>query len=229
MIEIGVMGGTFNPIHGRQLMVAQCALDQFGLAKVIFVPNGTPPHKQNDVLDRQSRFELVVAATKDNPLFEASRIEIDRPGVTWTIDTLKQLQAELGPDVRLNFIIGEDNIKSFQNYDRRLEFFQLCRLLVSPRDFVRPGLVDEWRAALADARIEMIDCPADSRSSTLIRQWIRAGRSVRYLVSPAVYELLVEKQYYVDNPAPRPEKLPRLLHWIGKTISRIRARNKPAA
>ena len=79
MIEIGIFGGTFNPIHTRQLMVAQCALEQFELDKVIFVPNGTPPHKKTDVLDKESRFEMVAAAVRDNPRFEASRIEIDRP------------------------------------------------------------------------------------------------------------------------------------------------------
>ena len=114
-------------------MVAQCALEQFKLDKVIFVPTGTPPHKKTDVLDKESRFEMVAAAVRDNPRFEASRIEIDRPGITYSIDTLKELKQSLGDGVRLNFIIGEDNIKSLENYARADEILSLCRLLVSPR------------------------------------------------------------------------------------------------
>ncbi|HEY9774623.1 MAG TPA: nicotinate-nucleotide adenylyltransferase [Planktothrix sp.] len=207
MDQIGIFGGTFNPIHTRELMIGQCALEQFGLTKVIFMPNGSPPHKKTDLLDRESRFEMVVAAVADNLKFEASRLEIDRPGTTWTIDTLKQLREQYGDGAKLNFICGEDVLNSLEIYDRRAEFFKLCdRLLVSPRDSVRPGMLDEMRKRLPEATIEMIDCPADGRSSTLIRTWIRAGKSVRYLVAPAVHALLVAKKHYqVVAPPPAPE------------------------
>jgi len=199
MEELGIMGGTFNPIRIRELMVAQCGKEQYRLKKVLFIPNGTPPHKLNDLLDREWRFEMVDAAVQDNPGFEASRIEIDRPGVTWTIDTFDELRLQYGPGVRFNFIIGEDNIKSLQAYDRRAEFLHRCRLLVAPRDSVRPGMLDQWRSALPEADIEMIDCPADSSSSTLVRQWIRAGKSVRYLVPAAVWDILVARGHYLQG------------------------------
>lgn len=218
MQELGIMGGTFNPIHTRQLMVAQCAVEQFGLAKVLFVPNGNPPHKKTDLLDKELRFEMVEAAVRDNPRFEASRIEVDRPGVTWTIDTLKQLKAELGDEVRLNFIIGEDNIKTLQGYDRREELFALCRLLVSPRDYVKRGMLKKWRAALPGALVEAIDCPADARSSTLIRQWIREKKSVRYLVVPAVHRILKAKGHYRLPPGAVPP--PRVVAPSGKPRAR---------
>jgi nicotinate-nucleotide adenylyltransferase len=206
MIEIGIFGGTFNPIHTRQLMVAQCALEQFKLDKVIFVPNGTPPHKKTDVLDKESRFEMVAAAVRDNPRFEASRIEIDRPGITYSIDTLKALKQSLGEGVRLNFIIGEDNIKSLENYARADELLSLCRLLVSPRDYVKRGMLKRWRISLPKATIEAIDCPADARSSTLIREWIRSGKSVQYLVAPAVHKILKAKKHYQQKLSPaRPQ------------------------
>lgn len=201
MTEIGIFGGTFNPMHTRELMIGQCALEQFGLAKVIYMPNGTPPHKKTDLLDRESRFEMVAAAVADNAKFEASRLEIDRPGTTWTIDTLEQLRKQYGEGVRLNFIVGEDVIASLENYDRRADFFKLCdRLLVSPRDQVRTGMLDELRKRLPEASIELIDCPADGRSSTLIRTWIRAGKSVRYMVPPAVHAILLAKGHYKVVP-----------------------------
>lgn len=202
MTDIGIMGGAFSPIHTRHLVVAQRAKDQFRLAKVIFVPSGMPPHKKADLLDKELRFEMVAAAVADNPDFEASRIEIDRPGTSWTIDTLYELKKLYGPDVRLNFIMGEDNIHTLKMYDRRAEFIGLCRLLVSPRGSVDPQLIQNWRQTLPEADLEAIDCPANGVSSTLIRSWIRAGISVRYLVPPAVYHILESKGHY--KPAPPP-------------------------
>lgn len=210
MTEIGVMGGTFNPMHIRELAVAQFALEQHGLAKVIFVPNGTPPHKKVDVLDRESRFEMVAAGVKDNPLFEASRIEIDRPGTTWTIDTLKQLKAMHGESVRLNFICGEDVIDSLVRYDRRSEFLGLVRLLISPRssEDAQKALIT-WRETLPDAQIELIDCPASGISSTLIRKYIRAGKSVRYLVPKPVLEILQRQGHYINEVSDQPKQAPK--------------------
>lgn len=201
MTEIGIMGGTFNPMHIRELALAQFALEQHGLKKVIFVPNGTPPHKKVDVLDRESRFEMVKAGVRDNPNFEASRIEIDRPGVTWTIDTLKLLQKKyekvFGKNFRLNFICGEDVIDSLVRYDRRAEFLSLVRLLICPRssDDAQKAL-GTWRQTLPDADIELIDCPPSGISSTLIRKWIRAGKSIRYVVPAAVLEIIERKGHY---------------------------------
>ncbi len=200
MTEIGIMGGTFNPMHIRELALAQSALEQHGLKKVIFVANGTPPHKKVDVLDRESRFEMVKAGVRDNPLFEASRIEIDRPGVTWTIDTLKLLKEKYADNVRLNFICGEDVIDSLVRYDRRAEFLSLARLLICPRssEDAQKALAT-WRQTLPDADIELIDCPPSGISSTLIRKWIRAGKSIRYVVPAAVLEIIERKGHYKNE------------------------------
>ena len=80
--NLGIMGGAFNPVHSRHLMVAQCAVDQLLIDRVLFVPSGQPPHKKAGMLDKEQRFEMVAAAVSDNPLFEASRLEIDREGLT---------------------------------------------------------------------------------------------------------------------------------------------------
>lgn len=199
MRHIGVMGGAFNPIHTRHLMVAQKAMDQFGLEKVIFVPSGNPPHKKTGMLDKELRFAMVVAAISDNPRFEASRLEIDRVGESWTIDTLKELQRLYGQDVCLNFIMGEDNVSAFKTYERRVEFFALCRLLVSPRRSADPQLVATWRQILPEADIEAIDCPANDCSSTLVRTWICNGHSVRYMVPSAVLKIIEDNGYYKEG------------------------------
>jgi nicotinate-nucleotide adenylyltransferase len=231
MIEIGIMGGTFNPMHIRELAVAQFALEQHGLAKVIFVPNGTPPHKKVDVLDRENRFEMVKAGVRDNPLFEASRIEIDRPGITWTIDTLKQLNAQLGENVRLNFICGEDVIDNLVRYDRRAEFLGLVRLLISPRasEDAQKALAT-WRETLPEAQIELIDCPPSGISSTLVRKWIRAGKSIRYVVPAAVAEILERKGHYkVEIPAETSGEVATCGRSVFVTSMKVGGRKRPLA
>lgn len=231
MTEIGIMGGTFNPMHIRELAVAQFALEQHGLAKVIFVPNGTPPHKKVDVLDRESRFEMVKAGVRDNPLFEASRIEIDRPGITWTIDTLMQLKEQLGDNVRLNFICGEDVIDSLVRYDRRAEFLALARLLISPRasEDAQKAL-STWRETLPEAQIELIDCPPSGISSTLVRKWIRAGKSIRYVVPAAVAEIIERKGHYKEELAAEiPGQGSSLNRPVFVTSMQVGGRKRPLA
>ncbi len=217
MREIGMMGGAFNPIHTRHLMVAQSALDQFNLERVLFVPSGEPPHKKADLLAKELRFEMVAAAVADNPQFEASRIEIDRPGITWTIDTLKELKDKYGAGVRINFIIGEDNLPILRDYNRRAELLSLCRLLVSPRETASPAQLAEWKRILPEADIEIIDCPANFVSSTLIRTWIRGGKSVKYLVNERVHRILVDRRHYLEPLPPKPPKV-RLMGKIRKWL-----------
>jgi nicotinate-nucleotide adenylyltransferase len=198
------MGGAFNPIHIGHLMLAQRAKDQFQLERVIIVPSGTPPHKRAGLLDKELRFAMVAAAVADNPGLEASRLEVDRPAVSWTIDTLKELQALYGPDVRLSFIMGEDVVQSLKRYDRCSEFIALCRLLVSPRLSATSELVESWRNTLPGADLEAIDCPANALSSTIVRAWVKAGASVRYLVPPAVCKIIEEKGHYRASPETAP-------------------------
>jgi nicotinate-nucleotide adenylyltransferase len=200
---IGIMGGAFNPIHSRHLMVAQSAVDQLGLDEVLFVPTGDPPHKKTDLLDKEARYEMVAAACADNPRFTASRIEIDRPGTSWTLDTLKELTTLYAGSARLHFIIGEDNLPVLKNYAKRAEFLSLCRLVVSPRSSVDPTALALWKQDLPEADLVVLDCPANEVSSTIIRHWLRAGRSVRYLVHEAVCKLLTNKKHYLQ-PASQP-------------------------
>lgn len=197
MREVGIMGGAFNPLHNLHLLVGQLASEQFSLEKVLFVPSGVPPHKKDGLLPKEVRFEMTAAGVKSNPLFEASRIEVDRQGPTWSIDTLYELKQRFGSGVRLNFIIGEDNLKTFRKYDRRNEFFSLARLLVCPRasESTRWQRL-AWSLLLPKADIAWIACPAFPVSSTLVRDRVAEGRSVEYLVPPAINELILRRGYY---------------------------------
>lgn len=204
MHDLGIMGGAFNPIHNSHLAAADCAIEQFDLDKVLFVPSGNPPHKKDRLLDKELRFEMVAAAVQDSPRCEASRLEVDRPGVTWTIDTLKELRKrcgwrygwQYGFRVRLNFIIGEDNIATIQNYDRKDELLGLCRLLVCPRVAADRKTHEEWRRALPGADLEVLDFTANELSSTLVRQLVAAGKSIRNLVPEAVRIIIQTRGLY---------------------------------
>ncbi len=199
MIEVGVMGGYFNPIHNWHLLLGDCAAHQFKLDKVLYIPSGQPPHAKKEIRDGEIRFKLVEAAVADNPLFEASRIEIDRPGVTWTIDTLQELKQRYGDGTRLNFFIGEDNIAAIQGYGRRAELLKLCRLLVACRGTADDAKLRTWREALPEADLDAIEVPASDLSSTLVRDRVRDGKAYRYLVPAKVFDMIEELTLYKEE------------------------------
>lgn len=197
MRHLGIMGGTFNPPHNLHLLVAQLAGEQYGMEKVLFIPSGQPPHKKTDLLPKEVRFELTAAAVQGNKLFEASRIEIDRPGVTWSIDTLRDLNRLHGPDVRLNFIIGDDNLPVIRDYEKRDEFLSLARLVVCPRKRVgNKANIRSWRKVIPAADMVFVDCPQFPFSSTLVRDWLAQGRDVRYLLPEPVLNIVKTRGYF---------------------------------
>ncbi len=205
-MDIGVFGGTFNPLHNGELTIARQARSQVQLAKILFIPNGCPPHKKKeDVLDKELRFELVSAAVTGEAGFEASRLEIDRPGISWTIDTLRELKTSLGASVRLNFIIGEDNVRAFEKYEHRADFFKLCRLLVAPRQTPEQSNLADWKTRLPEAEIILINSPGSGISSTMIRALIRSGQDYSALVPAAVHKIIEAKGLYKPGSEQMPE------------------------
>ncbi|MBU6450425.1 MAG: nicotinate-nucleotide adenylyltransferase [Cyanobacteria bacterium REEB67] len=133
MNEIGLFCGTFNPIHLGHLLIAECARDQFKLAKVIFVTSPMPPHRSGGLLPGWDRHAMVVAAIAGNENFEASTVELERPGPSYTIDTVKQIRSLYNDDVRISLIIGGDNVPFLKEWHHANELTTLCRLLVAPR------------------------------------------------------------------------------------------------
>ncbi len=205
MREVGLFCGTFNPIHLGHLMMAECARDQFHLEKVLFITSATPPHRPSGLLDKEARHELVLAAIADNPYFEGSRLELDRDGPSYTIDTIRAAKNVYGDDTRLNLILGEDNLAYLAKWRDSAEIQSSCRLLVAPRDFPSPnpkyGSDSPGDSRLPAAQLEMMDFPLVPISASEIRDRLRHGRSVKYMVTDDVHDLLIQKGYYQDIPA----------------------------
>lgn len=199
MREIGVFCGTFNPIHWGHMMLAEFARDQFKLEKVYMVTSPNPPHRSDKLLDGEIRHRLVEAACKSNPFFEPSRLELDRSGPSFTIDTLKQIKEmeskNDSSDLHLNFLVGQDNLPHLKEWHDAPELFKMCRFLIATRQstVTREEVLQEIPT---DTQFALIDFPRVPVSSTTIRERISAGKTVMYLVSPAVNELILKENLY---------------------------------
>lgn len=186
--------------------MAECARCQFDLSKVLFITSARPPHRNRDLLGGEERHAMVEAAVADNPFFQASRMELDRKLVSYTVDTLLELQEQTGAGTRLNLIVGGDNIDSIGSWHRADELFTICRLLAAPRlmpDEKASGqLYEKMPQAPAGANLEVIDFPPVSVSSSEVRQRLRQGKSVLYMVPPAVNNLLITRAHYRSEYEP---------------------------
>ena len=196
-MNIGVLGGTFDPVHIGHLIVAEEARVKLGLAEVLFVPAGRPWLKQDrDITPAVHRVEMVRRGIADNPNFKLSTVEVDRPGPSYTVDTLTSLQNQLSSQGSLFFILGRDTLAELPLWKEPRKVIQLCRLVVPPRLGSRdlrhlekaiPGLLK---------RVIQLDMPVIGISSSGIRQRIARGLSVRYLVPPGVEEYITERRIY---------------------------------
>ncbi|HUH07048.1 MAG TPA: nicotinate-nucleotide adenylyltransferase [Egibacteraceae bacterium] len=182
--RVGIMGGTFDPVHLGHLVTAEQARAELKLDTVAFVPAGAPWQKQREVTPASHRYLMTVLATAANPAFAVSRIEIDSPGASYTVDTLRKLRALL-PDDQLFFITGADAILNILTWRNAEECLQLADFVAA----TRPGhdLGDLEAERLRD-RVVVLDVPALAISSTDIRERFAAGRPVRYLIPREVEE-----------------------------------------
>jgi nicotinate-nucleotide adenylyltransferase len=202
---LGVFGGTFDPIHVAHLAVAEAARDALGLERVLFIPNGEPPHKPDRVVTPAAdRLAMVRAAIEGNPAFEVSTIEIDRDGPSYTADTLEALRAErlaAGGSVDIALVLSVEAVAGLATWREPARVLELSRLVVAPRDGF-PDVSAEAIAALipgATARITMLDGPRMRLSASDIRSRVAAGRSVRYLVPDAVAAYIGDHGLYQDS------------------------------
>jgi nicotinate-nucleotide adenylyltransferase len=188
--RIGLLGGTFNPPHIGHLVGAQSAREQLGLDVVRLLPAATPPHKAvPDDPGVEVRLELCAAAAAGDPGLEVSRVEADRPGPSYTVDTLRAL-AQQSPDDELWFIVGGDMAYTFAQWREPVEILRLARLAVAEREAVRRADIRERLSGLrgASEQVDFFDMPRLDVSSSLLRSRVAAGRSIRYLVPEAVRE-----------------------------------------
>ncbi|CRK55491.1 Nicotinate-nucleotide adenylyltransferase [Alloactinosynnema sp. L-07] len=190
--RIGIMGGTFDPVHHGHLVAASEVQSRFALDEVIFVPTGQPWQKsEREVSAAEDRYLMTVVATASNPRFSVSRVDIDRQGATFTVDTLRDLRARYPRD-ELFFITGADAMQQILSWRQADELFKLAHFV----GVTRPGyhLADTH---LPEGSVSLIEVPAMAISSTDCRVRVAAGEPVWYLVPDGVVQYISKRRLYV--------------------------------
>lgn len=198
-MKLGIVGGTFDPIHLGHLLIAEMAREALKLELVLYVPAADPPHKQelrkSPAYHRQAMVERGIAG---NPCFKLSTVDLERPGPHYSTDTVRLIreQYSLGAD-DCYFIIGGDSLADLPDWHQPAELIQLCRLAVACRPGYQPDLTD-LEAALPglSARLDWVEMPAIELSATDIRARVGEGRSIRYQVTESVREYITEYRLY---------------------------------
>ena len=196
--RLGIMGGTFDPIHNGHLVAAESALERLGLDQVVFMPAGSPAFKQDkQVSSGEQRYAMTLLATSDNPHFRASRFEVDRDGITYTADTLSRLRELYPSNVELYFITGADAIAEVVTWHDAGAIARLAHLVGA----TRPGYdLDAARRAFAEAPddydVTYLQIPALAISSSYLRERVEAGMSLRYLTPDSVCGYIRKYQLY---------------------------------
>ncbi len=198
--RVGIMGGTFDPIHYGHLRAADDAHAAFELSEVVFVPTGQPPHKtQQTVSSAEQRYMMTVLATIDCPYFSVSRIEIDRVGQSYTIDTLRALKAMAEyNDTEFYFITGLDAVMDIVSWKNPEEIMDMCKFVAVSRYGYTHKRMEELPIDLR-TKIIPLEIPLLAISSTELRDRVRRDWSIRFLVPPTVENFIMKKELYKDN------------------------------
>lgn len=192
--RLGVMGGTFDPIHHGHLVAASEVQSWFDLDEVVFVPTGQPWQKEDrEVSDAEDRYLMTVIATASNPRFSVSRVDVDRPGPTFTADTLRDIAAARGPDWDLYFITGADALAKIITWRDADEVFRLAHFV----GCTRPGH-ELSSVGLPEDRVTLVEVPALAISSTDCRNRVAAGEPIWYLVPDGVVQYVSKRRLYHD-------------------------------
>ena len=190
--RLGVMGGTFDPIHHGHLVAASEVQAWFDLDEVVFVPTGQPWQKEaRDVSPAEDRYLMTVIATASNPRFSVSRVDIDRPGRTYTKDTLRDLKAERGDDWDLYFITGADALEQILTWRDAGELFDLAHFV----GCTRPGH-ELSEIGLPEGKVSLVEVPALAISSTECRERVSQGEPIWYLVPDGIVQYIAKRQLY---------------------------------
>lgn len=206
-LRVGIMGGSFDPIHIAHLVTAEEALLEFQLDQVLFMPAGDPPHKHRRMAPAEFRYLLVAVATAGNPRFSVSRYEVERKTVTYTVDTLEYLSCVLPQESELFFITGADAVLDILTWRNPARLLELCTFIAATRpgyDLSRlAGLLEELKAntpgLCPEERVKVLEVPALAISSSMVRARLAAGKTVRYLVPNQVAELIDKSGYYAPG------------------------------
>lgn len=201
--RIGIMGGTFDPIHMGHLILGEKAYEQLKLDKILFMPSGNPPHKKDRIgrASDEERVEMVKRAISGNPHFELSLVEMHEKGYTYTFHTLETLKKE-NPDTEYFFIIGADSLYSFETWMEPERICQACTLVVATRNHTPIMELNREMARLSDKyhgvflRLDTMNIDV---SSEILRDWIRKKQSVRYYMQDSVIAYIEENQIYIHD------------------------------
>ena len=221
-MDIGILGGTFNPIHNGHLIVAEQIREWFSLARIYFVPSAIPPHKEGPVPEGDHRLRMIELATDSNPYFIPSAIELERGGRSYTIDTVHQMAETLGEGHIFYFILGTDAFQDIQTWKDYRQLLQMCKFIVISRPGARidqvfdalepllthPGLHlvlrrigEEEGSGCIDAHsadIFFVPIPEIDISSSGIREKVRQGKSIRYQVPVEIKEYIERHGLYLS-------------------------------
>ncbi len=200
-MKIGIMGGTFNPIHFGHLFLAENAYEQAGLDKVLFMPSKNPPHKPfPEGVNQQQRVEMISLAIANNPHFELSTIELSRDGLTYTADTLQLLSTQ-NPDNEYFFIVGTDSLFYMQHWKDPQIVFDHCTVLVAGRDNADMDSIQKHMELLQQsfqAKIIYVEMPTIQISSADIRTRIKQEKTVHYYLPEPIIDYVEQNRLYKE-------------------------------
>ena len=199
-MKIGIMGGTFDPIHLGHLATAEAVRELFTLDKILFIPAARPPHKLGrHVTDERHRLAMVQLATHSNKFFRVSDMELRRTGLSYTLDTVNELHKTFGNSTELFFIIGADSLADLSKWHAARELVNKCHFIATTRQGVNLDFsaVENFFGTAAIENIHRVTTPGLEISSTDIREKIRLGRSIKYLVPEIVEEYIFKEGLYL--------------------------------
>ena len=199
--KIGVMGGTFNPVHMGHLLLAEWAMEAAGLDQILFIPTGVPYMKDNcHVLSGDERLQMTALAIEDHPAFAVSGMEVERKGYTYTCDTMEQLK-EKSPKDNFYFIMGADCLYTSEKWRDPERIFRVCDVIAAARNGSSLPQMAEKCKELSEkfhGKILLLQFPAMEISSTDIRERVACGRSIRYLVPEKVRDYIISNHLYQE-------------------------------
>jgi len=202
--KLALLGGTFDPPHLGHLTIAEWVQQALALDQVIFIPAGSPPHKQHLLTPAQQRLEMLQAAIADNPRFSLSTLELERSGPSYTLLTLQDFRAQW-PQAEIWWVLGLDSLLNLHHWHRYHEFPAYARLAVTPRpgqtlqsEATVTAHIQDYLPEFTD-QIDWINMPLLDISSSALRKWIQNQKTGRYLLHPAVWQYIKEHGLYRPN------------------------------
>ncbi len=192
---LGILGGTFDPIHYAHLLLAEHAREQLGLSRVVFIPSARPPHKlDSPVTEPGHRYEMARLATASNPYFEVSRREMDRHGPSYSITTIREIAAETGASVY--FIVGADSVLDMVHWRQPDDILSEAHVATAGRPGFDMSRIPEALGPERAGKVQVFHAPLSNVSSTMIRERVAHGQSIRYMVPESVEQYIRQHDLY---------------------------------